>query len=459
MRYVLKMRGVHHRRQAALLRAAMPRESVCFLLCRRVGVEDDVIYLVDDIVPVEPTDYIEQAEDIASVSPAAMSSVAKRARADGRVIVMAHLHPMTDRDVHFSHADHVGNARSFAFFHRQAPQPEHVALVWNSAIDECQGLVYGRDRATAVALDSVVVVDEDRWVEHVHHGASVDRRFDRQALLLGPEGQHAIARAAFTIVGLGGTGSLASLALIHHGARDMTLVDDDLVDLTNLPRIPASCPKDAGVRNKAELARDYAIAHAPEATVRAITLNVEDPEVLRALVRSAVVIVCTDNTTSRAFLNQICQQYLIPLLDIGVQFVVDANGAVVNEIGRVNLCRPGAPCLWCSGHINAERLAAEAKPRAERDRAGSYLRGFDLPEPSMLAFNMEIVGRAMQVLVGYITGLFSQPPTTFEQRSFLRPKGGMMSRMVAKVNQPGCLFCASVGKAEDVPPIIRHRAM
>lgn len=458
MRYVLKMRGVHHRRQAALLRAAMPRESVCFLLCRRVGMDDDVIYLVDDVVAVEPTDYIEQAVDIASVSPAAMSAVAKRARVDGRVIVMAHLHPMTDHDVHFSHADHVGNARSFAFFHRQAAQSEHVALVWNAAIDDCKGLVYGRDQDSPVELDSVVVVDEERWGEHVHRGAPVNRRFDRQALLLGPDGQQAIARAAFTIVGLGGTGSLASLALIHHGARDLTLIDDDHVELTNLPRIPATRPQDAGVRNKAELARDYAIAHAPDATVNAVTLNVEDQEVLHALVRSDVVIVCTDNTTSRAYLNQICQQYLIPLLDIGVQFVVGADHTVVNEIGRINLCRPGTPCLWCSGHINAERLAAEAKPRAEREQAGSYLRGFDLPEPSMLAFNMEVVGRAMQVLVGYVTGLFAQPPTTFEQRSFLRPKGGMMSRTVAKVHQPGCLFCAGVGKAEELPPIIRHRA-
>ncbi len=210
---------------------------------------------------------------------------------------------------------------------------------------------------------------------------SADQQFDRQALLFGQQGQQRIARVSCTIVGLGGTGSLASLAMIHHGVRDLTLVDDEVLDITNLPRIPASKPCDAGRSHKAELARAYALMHAPDASVRALTTNVEDPAALAAILRSDVVVVCTDNTTSRAFLNQICQQYLIPLLDVGVQFVVGQDGAVVNEIGRVNLCRPGTPCLWCSGHINSERLAAEAMPREERERPSSYLRGFDIANP------------------------------------------------------------------------------
>ncbi len=160
MRYVLKMRGVHHRRLAELLQAAMPRESVCFLFCRRVPAGEDVIYLVDDVLPVSDADYVLQEEDIASVSPGAMAAAAKQARLQNRAVVMVHLHPMTERGVEFSYADHCGNARSFAFFHRQAPQPEHVALVWNAAVDECRGLIYRADGSTA-PLASAVTVDAD----------------------------------------------------------------------------------------------------------------------------------------------------------------------------------------------------------------------------------------------------------------------------------------------------------
>ena len=54
MHYVLRMRVGHHRRLAALLRAAMPAESVAFLLCRRAPSARGVVFLVDDVIDVEP---------------------------------------------------------------------------------------------------------------------------------------------------------------------------------------------------------------------------------------------------------------------------------------------------------------------------------------------------------------------------------------------------------------------
>ncbi len=76
----------------------------------------------------------------------------------------------------------------------------------------------------------------------------------------------------------------------------------------------------------------------------------------------------------------------------------------------------------------------------------------------MLAFNMEIVGRAVQILVGFLTGLLRQPAKTYEQRTFLAPKGGSMCRAVSKSHQAGCIFCDGVGKGQDVTPLIRSRA-
>lgn len=457
MNYVLRMRANHHRRLAALLRAAMPAESVVFVLCRRVQAQRAVIFLVDKILDVDRGEYAAQGEDIASVTPLAMARVAQSARVSNRVIVMAHLHPMTAEGVVFSHADHIGNRRSFAFFHRRAVQPEHLALVWNADVDECAGLVYLRDGDT-ISLSSAVVVDGDRWGEYVPLRHQADARFARQAMLLGAAGQQRIGAVACAVIGLGGTGGLASLSLVHHGVRKLTLVDDELLDDTNLARVPASVPADAKVRRKVEIARDYALAHAPDAKVDALPQHAEHDEVRPYLIGCDVIVVCTDNTTSRAYLNQLSQQYLIPLLDLGIQFSITEAGAVSNEIGRINLVRPGTPCLWCSAHISPDRLAAESIPRDERVRLGSYLRGFDDPQPSMLAFNMEVVGRGVQVLVGYVTGLFAQPLDAYEQRSFLRPKGGALSRQISKAHRPGCPICAVVGHGQDFDMAIRRRA-
>ena len=87
MNYVLRMRADHHRRLAALLRAAMPAESVAFLTCRRVQARDALIYLVDEIVDVDRADYAAQGEDIASVTPLAMARVAQKAREANRVLI------------------------------------------------------------------------------------------------------------------------------------------------------------------------------------------------------------------------------------------------------------------------------------------------------------------------------------------------------------------------------------
>ena len=175
MNYVLRMRVGHHRRLAALLRAAMPAESVAFLLCRRAPSADGVVFLVDQVIEVEPSAYAAQAHDIASVAPLAMAHIAQRAAAGNRVIVMAHLHPMTAGGVEFSQADHLGNRRSFGFFHRRVDQPEHIALVWNEAVDECAGLVYLRDGCTGV-LSSAVVVDDDHWREFIPGRLAADRK-------------------------------------------------------------------------------------------------------------------------------------------------------------------------------------------------------------------------------------------------------------------------------------------
>lgn len=457
MNYVLRMRVGHHRRLAALLRAAMPAESVAFLLCRRAPSVNGVVFLVDEVIEVEPSAYAAQAHDIASVAPLAMAHIAQQARADDRVIVMAHLHPMTADGVEFSQADHLGNRRSFGFFHRRADQPEHIALVWNAAVDECAGLVYLKD-GRADVLSSVVVVDDDRWREFIPGRQAPRDRFARQAMLLGAAGQHLVGAAKFAVIGMGGTGSLTSLALVHHGARRLVLVDDEFLEESNLPRVPASTPADVKVRSKVDLARAYALAHAPDIEVTALMQNVEHGSVLPFLVGCDVIVVCTDNTTSRAYLNQLAQQYLIPLLDLGVQFSIGDAGAVANEIGRINLVRPGTPCLWCSGHISSERLAAESVPKAERSREGSYLRGIDDPQPSMLAFNMEVVGRGMQILLGFMTGLFRQAPDAYEQRSFLKPRAGAMARQISKVRQAGCPICSEVGCGADRDMAIRQRA-
>ena len=66
---------------------------------------------------------------------------------------------------------------------------------------------------------------------------TTDERFSRQIPLLGPDAQAAIAAMRVGLVGAGGTGSHVCLDLAYLGFRDFVILDDDLVDTTNLNRL------------------------------------------------------------------------------------------------------------------------------------------------------------------------------------------------------------------------------
>lgn len=64
----------------------------------------------------------------------------------------------------------------------------------------------------------------------------IHRRFDRMARLVGDGGLERLARAHVVIVGCGGVGSFAAEALARSGVGAITLVDFDLVCITNTNR-------------------------------------------------------------------------------------------------------------------------------------------------------------------------------------------------------------------------------
>ena len=63
-----------------------------------------------------------------------------------------------------------------------------------------------------------------------------DNWLQRGTLLLGEEKQERLAQAHLLIVGLGGVGSWAAEMLCRAGAGAMTIIDADVVDVTNINR-------------------------------------------------------------------------------------------------------------------------------------------------------------------------------------------------------------------------------
>ncbi len=166
-------------------------------------------------------------------------------------------------------------------------------------------------------------------------------RYSRHILLeeVGVEGQERLLAGHALVIGAGGLGSPVALYLGTAGVGRITLVDDDVVDLTNLQRQIAHNLARVG-QPKTESARQAIAAINPEPVVQTITVRA-GAALLDELVPPAdVVIDCSDNFDTRHLINAACVRHARPLV----------SGAAIRFDGQVAVydTRDAAsPCYAC----------------------------------------------------------------------------------------------------------------
>ena len=166
-------------------------------------------------------------------------------------------------------------------------------------------------------------------------------RYSRHILLddLGVQGQERLLAAHALIIGAGGLGSPAGLYLGSAGVGQITLVDHDRVDATNLQRQIAH-RLDRIDHFKAESLAQSIRDINPDVGLRCVTERA-DPVLLTELVpKASVVLDCTDNFATRQAINQACAQHRVPLVS-GAAIGFDAQVSVY-DLRQVN-----CPCYAC----------------------------------------------------------------------------------------------------------------
>ena len=163
-------------------------------------------------------------------------------------------------------------------------------------------------------------------------------RYSRHILLddIGIEGQERILAAHVLIVGAGGLGSPAALYLASAGVGHITIVDDDVVDLTNLQRQIAHTTARVGIA-KVDSAAQAMLAINPDVRVTALKTRV-DGAALAALVQQATVVLdCCDNYATRHAINAACVLHGKPLV-AGAVIQFDAQITVVDPRDALSPC-------------------------------------------------------------------------------------------------------------------------
>lgn len=166
-------------------------------------------------------------------------------------------------------------------------------------------------------------------------------RFARHIVLpeVGGAGQVALARAHVVLIGCGGIGSPALQYLAGAGIGALTLVDDDVVDASNLQRQTIFTPTDIG-QPKAEVAARWVERFDPALKVRAHVGRVRGDNVARVLQDATLVLDGSDNFATRLAVSDACVRAGVPLTSAAIGRF---QGQVANFAGH----REGYSCYRC----------------------------------------------------------------------------------------------------------------
>lgn len=164
-------------------------------------------------------------------------------------------------------------------------------------------------------------------------------QFDRTALVLGDEGLNQLQRARVILFGVGGVGSFTAEALIRAGVGSLTLVDKDVVDITNLNRQLIALHSTVG-RVKVEVAAERLRDINPAAEIIPLHQcflpeNAGDFE----LETYDYVIDAIDMVTAKLALICACQEKGIPVLSsMGTGNKLDPSCFEITDIYKTSVC-------------------------------------------------------------------------------------------------------------------------
>ena len=279
--------------------------------------------------------------------------------------------------------------------------------------------------------------------------------YDRQVRAFGQQTQNELARVSVAIVGAGGIGSILAEQLLRIGIRKMTIIDDDLIETTNLNRWQYGRPRDVG-RAKSRVLVERLRDMFPDADLKAVEGDVYRN--YRDVALSDWVFSCLDSGPPRAFLNQLAMQYMLVLIDGGT--LLHTQPQPQSEVVLSTIIPGFNACMECSQvrHYDPAEVAKAfySQDVQEQLRAHGYID--DEPEEAAPAV-MPINGVIASLMAHQSLELVHrQNPFRYFHRMKLEDMNHR-KHFLDHINEPeppqsGCLICGyyfGQGDDEDLP--------
>jgi hypothetical protein len=332
----------------------------------------------------EGTDYVKGKIGHRELTPTFIHRLITRARDERLVYLAVHNHG-SDLRVGFSRVDLESHKRGYpALLQIARGMPVGALVLGRRSIQADIWLPDG----TRAELDHAVVIGNT--IQRLTPGPTGQQStaadiYERQVRMFGKAGQEELSRCRIGIIGLGGIGSLVAEYLARLGVAQFLLVDDDLIEESNLSRIVGASRSDVRARNTKVAVSERTIIQANDrAQVDVLVGDVAHESVAKSLTSCDYLFLAADSMRARLVFNALVHQYLIPGVQLGSKIHSDSKSVLVDVMSANRPVRPGQGCLWCNQLIDPNQLAKEAKTDEER-KSQAY--GTEEPNPSVISLN------------------------------------------------------------------------
>ncbi|WP_371194049.1 ThiF family adenylyltransferase [Glaciecola sp. SC05] len=165
-------------------------------------------------------------------------------------------------------------------------------------------------------------------------------RYSRQILLAGfdLDKQEILMNSRILMIGVGGLGCAAAQYLVAAGIGKITIVDDDIVETTNLQRQVLHSEDSIG-KKKVASAKDTLSKMNRYVDIHTLDQRQDHEQLASLLLAHDLVLDCSDNLETRNALNEMCYRVGIPLV----------SGAAIRMEGHIFCVIPAlrTACYRC----------------------------------------------------------------------------------------------------------------
>ena len=162
----------------------------------------------------------------------------------------------------------------------------------------------------------------------------------RSELLVKKEGLEKLKNAHVLVVGLGGVGSFAAEFLARAGVGNMTIIDGDIVDITNINRQLPALHSTVG-KDKVEIVAERILDINPE--INLVKMNeFLSPERMDEILENTkfdYVLDCIDSVSPKLALIKACRRRKIKIVSsMGAGGKTDPSKVLVRDLSKTNNC-------------------------------------------------------------------------------------------------------------------------